>query len=818
MLRLLTGGPAGQVRFTIIDPVGLGGTSPRSCTWPTTTRRSSASRIWTEPRQIEQRLTDLTEHMENVIQKYLRNEFETIDEYNAQAGEVAEPYRVLVVANFPARLHRDRRCGRLVSIVSSGARCGVYTLISVDTTPAAARRLHARRPRAALRRSSSGRTGKLRLATTRSFEPFPLDARRRRPTPERVTEILHEVGASRQGRQPRRGALRVHRPGRRGLLDGRQPARHRRAARPRRARPSLQDLKLGKGTSQHVLIAGKTGSGKSTLLHALITNLALRYSPDEVELYLIDFKKGVEFKTYADHELPHARVIAIESEREFGLSVLQRLDAELQGAANFPRRRRPGRRRLSRGSGRIDRPARASCCIVDEFQEFFVEDDKLAQEAGAAARPPRPPGPSLRHPRPPRLADARRGLQPGPQHPRPDGVRIALQCSEADAHLILSEDNAAARLLSRPGEAIYNDANGMVEGNHIFQVVWLADDRREEYSRSSTAGRRTRAADPVERPIVFEGNVPGRPRPQPRPRTPARRPRPGPSRRGRPGLARRGGRHQGPDRGRLPAAERQQPADRRPERRGGRRHAVAPAILGLAAQLDPDTLRRSSTSSTARPSTPRSSACSPGSPRRAAPVRRRHLADAADVLGEIADEIERRRVEDTGRACRRSSSSSTTSPVPRPPQVRRRFRLLRPSRRTSRPALEALRHDPPRRPGGRRPRHRLVRQPEQPQPGLRPPGPPRVRDARPLPDEPGRLQPDRLPRRRPARHNRALFYSEEQGRLEKFRPYGPPEDAYLASVKARLHARPTPPRPIEVLAPDPEPEAATVPDTSGATP
>src|SRR5262249_10946184 len=91
-----------------------------------------------------------------------------------------------------------------------------------------------------------------------------------------------------------------------------------------------QLLQLGHGTAQHVLIAGKTGSGKSTLLHALITNLALFYSPDEVELYLVDFKKGVEFKTYAAHALPHARVVAIESEREFGLSVLQRLDAELK--------------------------------------------------------------------------------------------------------------------------------------------------------------------------------------------------------------------------------------------------------------------------------------------------------------------------------------------------------------------------------------------------------------------------------------------------------------------------------------------------------
>ena len=83
---------------------------------------------------------------------------------------------------------------------------------------------------------------------------------------------------------------------------------------------------IGLGTSQHALIAGKTGSGKSTMLHALITNIALTYSPDEAELYLIDFKKGVEFRAYAVNKLPHARVIAIESEREFGLSVLQRLD------------------------------------------------------------------------------------------------------------------------------------------------------------------------------------------------------------------------------------------------------------------------------------------------------------------------------------------------------------------------------------------------------------------------------------------------------------------------------------------------------------
>src|SRR5262249_37301347 len=78
---------------------------------------------------------------------------------------------------------------------------------------------------------------------------------------------------------------------------------------------------------------------------------------------------------------------------------------------------------------------------------------------------------------------------------------------EADAHLILSEDNTAARLLTRPGEAIYNDANGMIEGNNLFQVVWLPDERREIYLekiRQLTPRLRRR----IPSPIVFEGNMP----------------------------------------------------------------------------------------------------------------------------------------------------------------------------------------------------------------------------------------------------------------------------------------------------------------------
>jgi hypothetical protein len=66
-------------------------------------------------------LADLTEQIELVIQKYLRNEYDSIGDYNADA-EVPEPYRFVVVANFPANF-TETSARRLASIAASGARC-----------------------------------------------------------------------------------------------------------------------------------------------------------------------------------------------------------------------------------------------------------------------------------------------------------------------------------------------------------------------------------------------------------------------------------------------------------------------------------------------------------------------------------------------------------------------------------------------------------------------------------------------------------------------------------------------------------------------
>ena len=504
MLRMLTSFPAGKVRFTIIDPTGLGQNFSEFMHLADYDERLVSNRIWTEANHINQRLADITEHMENVIQKYLRNEFASIQDYNDKAGEVAEPFQVLVIANFPANFSEET-ARRLVSIATSGARCGVFTLILCDTKMMLPRNFDL----ADLEASANTivwETERFRWQTP-DLAAFPLVV----DEPMEgtlVTQIIRAAG------ELAKDANRVEVPFGTVVPDAHDWWTHdsrQELAVPlgRAGATKLQSMRLGKGTSQHVLIAGKTGSGKSTLLHAIITNLSIHYSPREVEFFLVDFKKGVEFKTYAQWGLPHARVIAIESEREFGLSVLERLDEELRNRGD--RFREAGVQGVAAFRDKFpDEPMPRQLLIVDEFQEFFVKDDKIAHEASLLldrlVRQGRAFGihvllGSQTLAGAYSLARSTLGQM---------AVRIALQCSESDAHLILSEDNTAARLLNRPGEAIYNNANGLFEGNHPFQVVWLPDAEHERYLRDLQKLATSRQAA-LDAPVVFEGNVPPQP-------------------------------------------------------------------------------------------------------------------------------------------------------------------------------------------------------------------------------------------------------------------------------------------------------------------
>jgi hypothetical protein len=495
IFRILKTAPPGKAHFTIIDAVGLGqnfaGLMHLADYEPALINR----RIWTQRDHIEERLQELNEHVEKVIQMYLRNEHATITEYNEQAGSVAEKYHFLVIAGLPAGFS-ESAMARLKSILASGPRCGVFTLVHWDRRQNLPEGLSAEDLRKftvrLVREKGAVSFGGI---STLQLDPFVSD--------EIAADLAHQIGQASIDSNRVQVPFSVVAP---KEMWSESTTNELRIAIGRTGATKLQYLALGKGTKQHALLAGKTGSGKSTLLHIIITNLALTCNPNEVEFYLIDFKKGVEFKCYADAKLPHARVIAIESDREFALSVLQRIDEELKRRGELYRKL--GAQDLAgykRAGG--TEPMPRTMLIIDEFQEFFVEDDSVAQ--GAALLLDR----IVRQGRAFGIHVLLGSQTLGGAYTLARTtlgqmvIRIALQCNESDAALIMDEGNVAARLLSRPGEGIYNDAAGALEGNSPFQVVWLTDEERDENLTRVSKISIERGFDP-QRPIIFEGNMP----------------------------------------------------------------------------------------------------------------------------------------------------------------------------------------------------------------------------------------------------------------------------------------------------------------------
>ncbi|HEX9047560.1 MAG TPA: FtsK/SpoIIIE domain-containing protein [Verrucomicrobiae bacterium] len=499
IFRLLSTTPPGKLTFTIFDPVGLGQNFAALTHLADFDESALNSRIWTQPPQFEEKLAELNEHMEKIIQMYLRNEYATIAEYNAQAGSVAEKYHFLVIASFPANF-TEAALKRLRNITANGARCGVYTLIHWDQRSPLPQDFvpdDMRKNSVCLLRTDNGvELANWRAPGTKLLLNAP-------PPADFATDFLQKIG------ELSKNSTRVEVPFEQVApteLWQDETTELLRVPIGRSGATKLQYLEIGSGTRQHALLAGKTGSGKSTLFHIIITNLALRCSPEQVEFYLVDFKKGVEFKCYGSRHLPHAKVVAIESDREFGLSVLQRVDEELRRRGDLFRK--VGAQDLAgykRAGG--TEPVPRSLLMIDEFQEFFTEEDRVSQ--GAAVLLDR----IVRQGRAFgihvilgsqtlggafTLARATIGQMV---------IRIALQCNEADAYLIMDQDNPAPRLLSRPGEGIYNDAAGAIEGNSPFQAVWLSDKTRDSYlakirDRADAGGKRYPG------PIVFEGNAP----------------------------------------------------------------------------------------------------------------------------------------------------------------------------------------------------------------------------------------------------------------------------------------------------------------------
>ena len=489
-------GPAG-VHATLIDPIGRGQNFTPFMALADHDPMLVHHRVWTTTESIEAKLSELAHWGEDVLQSNLRDRFETIEEYNAIAGSMGQPYRVVAAVGLPTGLTRDAH-HHLQSLIRSGRRLGVTTLMVVPDDAAWPSDMPEFDGPSVLNIHMTG--GPPRLLGVPGWEDTSIDPIVG-PAAKDRTELVAKIGRAATDAAtvevPLGDVLDAADAGAREAADtisipiGSQGAGRTLA------------MTLGEGVRQHVLIAGKTGSGKSSLLHAMITSAAYHYRPDQLQLFLLDFKKGVEFKPYAESGLPHLRVVGIESEREFGVSVLKRLDEELQiRGESF---RAAGVNSLADFRRKTGSPLPRLMLVVDEFQEWFVRDDRVASDAAMYLDRLVRQGRSFGV----HVIMASQSLAGAYSLPRATlgqmAVRVALQCGESDAGLIFTDDNMAARLLKHPGEAIYNDASGLVEGNQPMQVAFVRPTRHVEMLASISA-RDQSFAEHLPATVVFEGN------------------------------------------------------------------------------------------------------------------------------------------------------------------------------------------------------------------------------------------------------------------------------------------------------------------------
>ncbi|WP_181778597.1 MULTISPECIES: FtsK/SpoIIIE domain-containing protein [Brevibacterium] len=261
-------------------------------------------------------------------------------------------------------------------------------------------------------------------------------------------------------------------------------------------------LRLDSGNLTGALIVGRPGSGKSTLIHTILAGLTTMYGPDELELYLLDFKEGVEFADYAEYSLPHAACIAVESERELGMNVLVSLTHELKRRAEAFKAAKVQNIGSYRSRGH---ELTRIVVFFDEFQVLFNEDDRIGQESARAMdliiKQGRSHGIHIvlsSQTLSGMIAMNKQSLQLL-------NVRVLLPSSTEDAMTVMDDHNPAHKLIKSRGEGILNNASGRESANIQFNGAYEKDQVRRDRMKLL----RTKAVDEgfLRTPRIFESGT-----------------------------------------------------------------------------------------------------------------------------------------------------------------------------------------------------------------------------------------------------------------------------------------------------------------------
>ena len=479
----------GKSKLTIIDPIGMGD----SCSSLLGLDHKFYTAVYTDDRSIEEELVKLTKFISLVNTKYLKNNYKNIRQYNIGVGSVEEPYQILIAYDILDSFKNDS-LKKLKAIMQNSTRTGIQTLLLQESDVEHENEYQAQEQTKLLNEISN--MSIIIQETDNNFTITLPEHNQERDLNLYTSSILKleeknflndtlnkNIAHYLNYKIANIGDTKVSYIQKvQELLDNKEfwkkSASESIEANIGKAGREDQLFEINNKIEAHALLIGRSGSGKSNLLHMIITDLALNYSPEELRFYLIDMKGGIEFIRYVDHKLPHVDVTSITSDREMAHSVLQGLEIELQkreelfSANSVQNIAEYNKKKTQESVARL-------VLVLDEFQELFSKEDAIKRSAieifDRLAKKGRSFGINMI------LASQSLGGETLPSTTIAQlAVRIVLQCSEDDSMKVLSSNNLDAKLLSRPGEGIYNAKNGQTSGNQRFQTYFMEDNEDEK--------------------------------------------------------------------------------------------------------------------------------------------------------------------------------------------------------------------------------------------------------------------------------------------------------------------------------------------------
>ena len=370
----------GAVRFLFLDSAAMGRSFGAFAALGDASREAVYGGIVTNSQEIRRHLLQVRDEIAGLNKDKLRTQFSSLDAYNASvrqsSGAAGEPYRYVVIADWPHGFDGES-CAILKDIIEEGARCGVHVLASWDVSeePPHLYKTDALKIwRGAYQINMTGSTAtspmldKNLVASQESMKLGDSVARHKAGLSNAASAVYnYEAMIKGVAGSSEKPYVDLGKPWSKGASAGGLviPVGIAGGAR-------LASVEIGQGSGDsrhHALLVGVSGSGKSNLIQVMVLSLAELYSPEEVWLYLVDLKGSETFGKFVEHRLPHARVVAVESDPAFGISVLEEVKAELE-------RRRKRFSDIEKHRSSTGETVPRVVLFIDEFQKLFEGDSK----------------------------------------------------------------------------------------------------------------------------------------------------------------------------------------------------------------------------------------------------------------------------------------------------------------------------------------------------------------------------------------------------------------------------------------------------------